>query len=147
MKAKKERELFVHSVERHLERKNRILGGYRTLSELIGDSPAALLIDWVIAEDEAHRNILCAVMKDLKGALHEQKGKGSKTDGSGLEDRILFWTDKLRHYEERFAADCLYLKSQACWEGGELFDAMFDAMFMDSQKHQKLLLAVKEMVK
>jgi hypothetical protein len=147
MNAKKERELFVRSVEQHLERESRILGQYRALSGLVENTPAAFLIDWVMAEGEAHRNILCATMKGLKEALHEQKGKGSKIDGSGVEDRILFWTEKLLRYEERFAADCLYLKSQACWEGGELFDVLFDAMFMDSKKHQKLLLAVKEMVR
>jgi len=146
MNAKKERELFVHSVERHLERKNRILGEYRALSEIVEGSPVVLLVDWVIAEGEAYQNILRAILKDLKQPRQEQEEKGSKNDGSGVEgDRILFWTEKLRLYEERFAADCLYLKSQACWEGGELLDALLDAMVMDSKKHQRLLLALEKM--
>lgn len=87
-------------------------------------------------------------MKDLKQPWQEQKEKESKTDGSGVEgDRILFWAEKLRRYEERFAADCLYLKSQACWGGGELSDALLDAMMMDSKKHQRILLAVEKMLK
>lgn len=146
MNAKKERELFIRSLERHLERENRILGQYRGLSEIVEDSPAALLVDWVMAEGNAHQNILRALLNDLKQARQQQK-RGNGSDGSGVGDRILFWTEKLQRYEERFAADCLYLKSQACWEGGELLDAVLDAMIMDSKKHQRLLLAVKEMVK
>ena len=107
-------------------------------------SPVVLLVDWVIAEGEAYQNILRAILKDLKQPRQEQKEKESKTGGSGVEDRILFWTEKLRLYEERFAADCLYLKSQACWEGGELLDAVLDAMVMDSKKHQRLLLALEK---
>ena len=108
-------------------------------------SPVVLLVDWVIAEGEAYQNILRAILKDLKQPRQEQEEKGSKNDGSGMEEgRIVFWTVKLQFYEERFAADCLYLKSQACWEGGELLDAVLDTMVMDSKKHQRLLLALEK---
>lgn len=81
MNVKKERELFLRSVERHLEREKRILGQYRALSEIEAGSSAALLVDWAIAEGEAHRNILCAIMKDLKQPQQGQEEKGSKNDG------------------------------------------------------------------
>jgi len=148
MNAKKERELFIRSIEQHLERENRILGEYRALLEIVKGGPAALLVDWVIAESGAHKSILCAILKDLKQPRQEEKEKGSKNNGSGVEaGRILFWTKKLRLYEERSAADCLYLKSQGYWGGGELLDALVDAMIMDSKKHQRILLAVEKMVK
>ena len=144
MNARKERELFVHSVERHLERKNRILGEYRALSEIVEGSPVVLLVDWVIAEGEAYQNILRAILQHLKQPRQQERKKGNGSDGSAVNDRILFWTEKLQRYEERFAADCLYLKSQTCWEGGELLDAVLDAMVMDSKKHQRLLLALEK---
>ena len=144
MNAKKERELFLRSLERHLEREKRILGQYRGLSEIVEDSPAALLVDWVMAEGNAHQNILRAILQHLKQPRQQERKKGNGPDGSAVKDRILFWTEKLKRYEERFAADCLYLKSQACWEGGELLDAVLDTMVMDSKKHQRLLLALEK---
>lgn len=147
MNAEKERELFLHSVERYLERENRILGEYCSLSELVEDTPAALLTKRVIAEGEAHRSVLCTIMTNLKRTLKEEKGTSNRADGLRMkEDRILFWTKKLRVDEERFAAGCLYLKNQASRDCGKLLDALFDVMLMDSKKRQRLLLAVKEMV-
>lgn len=44
MNAKKERELYLRSVERHLERVNRMRGEYRRLSEVVKDSPVGPLV-------------------------------------------------------------------------------------------------------
>jgi hypothetical protein len=38
------------------------------------------------------------------------------------------------------------LKSQACWQNGKIADAFLDALVMDSEKHQRLLLAVEEAI-
>lgn len=145
MNAKKERELFLRSVERHLERENKILEGYRALSELLEDLPVGLLLDWVITEEEQHQSLLCTMINAFKQTARKERGDGA--DGVGMEqDKVLRWTERLRLYEHKFAADCVYLKSQACWEGAELFDAVLDAMIMDCRKREGLLLAVEEMV-
>ena len=146
MNAKKEREVFAAALKRHVKKESRIVEEYRVLSELLEHVPAASLVDWIIAEAEAHQNLLCTVMNALRQAPQIDNGNG--TDGVGTEEeKILYWTERLRLYEQKFAADCIYLKSQACWEGGDIFDAVFDAMIMDSKKHRRLLLALEKMAK
>ncbi len=48
--------------------------------------------------------------------------------------------------EQTIVAACRALKSQACWEKGDLVDAFLDALVMDSEKHQRFLLAVEKTV-
>lgn len=146
MDAKKERALFITGLKHHTEKEAKMVKEYRALSGLVDSIPAGLLFDWVIAEEEAHQRLARNMIEALSQLPAKDIGNG--TDGPGAEqDKVLFYTDRLRLCEERFAADCLYLKSQAGWEGGELFDALLDAMVMDSKKHQKILWAVEKMVK
>jgi hypothetical protein len=48
--------------------------------------------------------------------------------------------------EQTVVAVCRSLKSQACWENGNVVDAFLDALIMDSEKHQRFLLAVEKTV-
>ena len=145
MDAKKEHELFVTGLKGHIEREAEMVKEYRALSRLVESIPVRLLLDWVSAEKEAHHKLLRNMIEALKQRPEKHSENG--TESLGVEqDKILFYTDRLRLCEERFAADCLYLRSQACWEGGELFDTLLDAVMMDSKKHQRILLAVEKML-
>jgi hypothetical protein len=48
--------------------------------------------------------------------------------------------------EQAVVAACLSLKGQACWENEDVVDAFLDALVMDSEKHQRLLLAVEKAI-
>jgi hypothetical protein len=61
-------------------------------------------------------------------------------------DAMLCWVGRLRMKEQGVVAACRSLKSQACWQNGKIADAFLDALVMDSEKHQRLLLAVEEAI-
>jgi hypothetical protein len=145
MNAKKERELFLAVLERLLDKERRMVEEYRTLAELVKSVPIALLLDWVVVEEEAHFTLLCNIITSLK-RIPSKKGNGA--DCVGLEQRnALGWVQRLRLKEQALAGDCHSLKSQACWEDRELIDALLDALVMDSEKHQRFLLTVEKVVK
>ena len=59
---------------------------------------------------------------------------------------MLCWVKRLRMKEQTVVADCRSLKSQACLENGDVVDAFLDALVMDSEKHQRFLLAVEKAI-
>ena len=146
MNAKKERKLFAAGLEGLLRKENKIVEEYRALAELIEDIPASLLLDWVIIEGVAHHTLLCTIISSLKQISSKQKGNGG--DSLRVEgDYALRWIERLRLKEQAVTADCRSLKRQACWEEGDLIDALLDALAMDSKKHQRFLLMMEKMVK
>ncbi len=146
MNAKKERELFAAGLEGLLRKENKIVEEYRGLAELIEDIPAGLLLDWVITEGVAHHTLLCTIISFLKQIPGKKTGNGADSVGI-VRDNALRWIGRLRLKEQAVTADCRSLKRQACWEEGDLIDALLDALAMDSKKHQRFLLMVEKTVK
>jgi len=145
MNAKQERKLLVVGLEGLLRKQNKIVDGYRALSEMLENIPVSLLLDWVVIEEEAHRTLLINIIHSLKQTA--QKGSGDCTNGVEMErDTMLCWVEKLKMKEHAVVADCRSLKSQAWWENGDLLDALLDALAMDSEKHQRFLLAVEKTI-
>jgi hypothetical protein len=88
---------------------------------------------------------LCNIIGFLKQAAQTRSRNGA--DGVEMErDAMLFWVARLRMKELAVVADCRSLKSQGCWETGDVVDAFLDAMVVDSEKHQRFLLAVEKTV-
>lgn len=145
MNAKKEHELLVAGLEKLLRKESKIVEEYRALAEMLESIPVSLLLDWVVIEEEAHHTILSNIIHSLKHTVR----KGSETDADGLEterETMLCWVKRLRMKEQTVVADCRSLKSQACWENGNVGDAFLDALVMDSEKHQRFLLAVEKAI-
>jgi hypothetical protein len=143
--AKKERELLAVGLERLLQNQSNMVDGYRALSEMLEGIPIGLLLDWVVIEEETHHTLLINIIHSLKQIA--QKGSGNSADGVEMErDTALCWLQRLRTKEQAVVADCRALKSQVCWENGDLVSAFLDALIMDSEKHQRFLLAVEEAV-
>ena len=143
--AKKERELLVMGLEKLLRKESKIVEEYRALAEMLESIPVSLLLDWVVIEEEAHHTILSNIIHSLKQTVR----KGSETGADGLEterETILCWVKRLRMKEQTVVADCRSLKSQAWWENGGVADAFLEALVMDSEKHQRFLLAVEKTV-
>jgi len=143
--AKKERELLVVGLERLLRKESKIGEEYRALAEMLESVPVSLLLNWVVIEEEAHHTILSNIIHSLKQTVQ----KGSEAGADGLEtgrETMLCWVKRLRMKEQTVVADCRSLKSQACWENGNVGDAFLDALIMDSEKHQRFLLAVEKAI-
>jgi hypothetical protein len=145
MNAKKERELLVLGLERLLRKESKIVEEYRALAEMLEGVPAGLLLDWVVIEEEAHHTLLINIIHSLKRMA--LKRSENVADGVEMErDTVLCWLQRLRTEERAVVAACRTLKSQACWENGDLVDAFLDALMMDSEKHQRFLSAVEKTV-
>ena len=145
MNAKKERELLVAGLERLLRKESKIGEEYRALAEMLESVPVSLLLNWVVIEEEAHHTILSNIIHSLKQTVQ----KGSETGPDGLEmerETMLCWVKRLTMKEKVVVADCRSLKSQASWENRGVIDAFLDALIMDSEKHQRFLLAVEKTV-
>ena len=145
MNAKKERELLVVGLEKLLHTESKIVEDYRALAEMLDGIPAGLLLDWVVIEEEAHHTLLINILHSLKQTA--QKGRGSGVDGMEMERAaMLCWIKRLQTKEQKVVAVCRALKSQAGWETGNAVDAFLDAVLMDSEKHQRFLLAAAKAI-
>ena len=145
MNAKKERQLFAAALGRLLQNKSKIVNDYRGLAEMLEDVPVGLLLDWVTIEEEAHHTLLIKIMQSLKQTSQKERGNGA----NGVEiqrETMLCWIERLKTKEQKVVAVCRTLKSQACWETGDVVDAFLDAVIMDSEKHQRFLLAVEKTI-
>jgi len=143
--AKKEREILVVGLERLLRKESKIVEEYHSLAEMLESVPVSLLLNWVVIEEEAHHTILSNIIHSLKQTV--QKGSETGADGVEMErDAMLFWIARLRMKELAVVADCRSLKSQACLENGDVVDAFLEAMIMDSEKHQRFLMAVEKAI-
>jgi hypothetical protein len=142
MNGKKERQLLVVGLKRLLRKKSKIVEDYRALAEMLEGIPAGLFLDWVVIEEEAHHTLLIRSLKKTT-----QKESGNCANGVEIErDTTLCWVERLKMKEQAVVADCRSLKSQACWENGDSVDALLDALVMDSEKHQRFLLAVEKAI-
>ncbi|MDP2606691.1 MAG: hypothetical protein Q8S00_29480 [Deltaproteobacteria bacterium] len=145
MNAKKERELLVAGLEKLLREESKIVEEYRALAEMLESIPVSLLLDWVVIEEEAHHTILSNIIHSLKQTVQT----GSETGVDGLEterETMLCWVKRLRLKEQTVVAACRSLKSQASRENRGVVNAFLDALVMDSEKHQRFLLAVEKTV-
>jgi rubrerythrin len=143
--AKKEHELLVVGLKNLLQKENKIGEEYRALAEMLESTSVSLLLDWVVIEEETHHTILSNIIHSLKQTV--QKGSETAADGPETErETMLCWVKRLRMKEQTVVAVCRSLKSQAWWENRGVVDAFLDALVMDSEKHQRFLLAVEKAV-
>lgn len=146
MNAKKERALFTLALEQHLGEENSMLEEYRNLSELVATIPAGLLVHWVMSEEELHNAILSAIAKALEVSPAKKTGNGRGRLGTD-RNQILLWTGRLRSKERMICTGYRHLNSQVAWDEGDLLELLLDAIIMNSERHERLLLAVEKMVR
>lgn len=141
MNGRKERGLFAESLERHVEAETKILDEYRTLAGTMEDGAISFLIDLILTEEEQHHFLLRTMAKRLRDPF--------KNELSWVVDppELLRQTQRLREHERKTIDACLQLKSQVPQENADLFTALLDVMILDSEKHERLLLAVEKLAK
>ncbi|OGQ80151.1 MAG: hypothetical protein A3F90_12670 [Deltaproteobacteria bacterium RIFCSPLOWO2_12_FULL_60_19] len=141
----REREGFAESLERHVEAEGKMLEEYRALSEKIADDPVGLLVDLILTEEEQHHFLLRTMANRLRKPLPGETLE-FHTEKPAREE-LLRYTQKLRGHERETIGIFRNLKSQLPSEKNEFFDALLDVMILDSEKHERLLLAVEKMIK
>ena len=119
MNAKKERELLVVGLERLLRKESKIVDDYRALAEMLEGIPVGLLLDWVVIEQEAHHTLLINIIHSLSRP-HRREAKTARMAWRRKERPMLCWVTRLRTKEQTVVAACHSLKSQACWETGDV---------------------------
>lgn len=144
MMDKKGREFFAANLDRHVEAEGEILDEYRTLAGGLEDGPISFLIDLILTEEEQHHFLLRTMANRIRLPFE----KGERDDLSWVVDRdeLRRHTQKLREHEQETIHACRSLKSQIPVEEGEFFDALLDALILDSEKHRRLLLAVEKLI-
>lgn len=144
MNGQKETGLFAESLERHVEAETKILDEYRTLAGTMEDGPISFLIDLILTEEEQHHFLLRTMARRLREPFTEDE-----QELSWVVDppELLRQTQRLREHERKTIDACLQLKSQVPLENADLFTALLDVMILDSEKHERLLLAVEKLAK
>ncbi|MEE9568566.1 MAG: hypothetical protein V3W37_04200 [Candidatus Binatia bacterium] len=144
MESNNEREILAVKFDRHVEEESNVLGEYRALSEKLGDGPIGFLIDLILTEEEQHHFLLSTMTKWLRESPAEEKSVGLQ--GVNREE-LLQHTEKLRKHEQESIDAYRNLKSQLSGEDRELLDSLLDGLILDSEKHDRLLLAIEKMIK
>ena len=144
MTRQNERELFAKALEWHVGEEQRILEEYRTLTSRLKGSSVSMLTDIILTDEDQHHALLQKMVKKLR------EPAGGKTRSTLEDDNfegLLHETRKLREHEKETVQVCRKLKSQMTMKEPEIFEAIFDALIYDSEKHQRLLLAVEKTIK
>ena len=144
MTRQKEKELFAKALEWHVGEEQRILEEYRTLTSRLKGSSVSMLTDIILTDEDQHHALLQKMVKKLR------EPAGGKTRSTLEDDNfegLLHETRKLREHEKETVQVCRKLKSQMNMKEPEIFEAIFDALIYDSEKHQRLLLAVEKTIK
>jgi rubrerythrin len=144
MTRQKEREQFAKALEWHVGEEQRILDEYRTFTSRLKGSSVSLLTDLILTDEDQHHALLQKMVKILR------EPAGGKTRDMLEDDNLeglLQETRKLREHEKETVQVCRNLKSQMNLQEPEPFEAILDALIFDSEKHQRLLLAVEKTIK
>lgn len=144
MDGKVGRELLAISLDLHVEVEDKILEEYRKLADKMAEGPVGMLLDLILTEEEQHHFLLRTMAKHLRQAL-EGETKRIEVE-KGVRAELLRRTQRLRGHEQETIEACRNLKSQLASEEKELFDALLDAMILDSEKHERLLAAIEKMI-
>ena len=144
MDGPKGREILAASLDRHAETEGAILVEYRALAEKIADGPVAMLVDLILTEEEQHHFLLRTMAKRLREPLRQRAGE----ELSWVVDRhdVARHAQKLRRHERETIEACRQLKSQLPAEDADFFDAVLDAIILDSEKHERLLSAIEKII-
>ncbi len=139
----KRRELCAACLDQHVETEKGILEEYRVVAGPIESGPIRFLIDYILHDEERHHGLLRMMAKHLRIRNRRRQPLPWVIDPRELVRHMR----KLQKHERETITACLDLKSQLPSNESEFFGALLDALILDSEKHERLLLAVERMVK
>lgn len=138
----KQREVCAAFLDQHVETEGGIMEEYRSLAGPIESGPIRFLIDFILHDEERHHGLLRMMAKHLRIKNRRREKLPWVIDPRELTRHMR----KLQEHERETIAACCDLKHQLPAGESEFFGALLDALILDSQKHERLLLAVERMV-
>ena len=143
MESADQREALAQQFDRHVEEEGKILQEYHTLSGKLTEGPLSVLINQIATEEEMHHFLLRTLAEWLRSPPEPMTSLAEQ----GLDhDAILNQTRALQEHEKQTIAECKELRPQFSGENQELFEALLDAITLDSQKHHLLLTTVEKII-
>jgi hypothetical protein len=139
----KQREICAARLDQHVEEENGIMEEYRSLAGPIESGPIRFLIDCILHDEERHHGLLRMMAKYLRIKNRHQQDMPWVIDRLELVRHMR----KLQDHERETIAACRELKEQLPSDESEFFGALLDAVILDSEKHERLLLAVERLAK
>jgi len=139
----KQREVCAACLDQHVETESGIMEEYRSLAGPIESGPIRFLIDFILHDEERHHGLLRMMAKYLRIKNRRKKELPWVIDRLELVRHMR----KLREHERETIAACRELKDQLPSDESEFFGALLDAVILDSEKHERLLLAVERLTK
>jgi hypothetical protein len=134
-----DREALAAELERHVTEEGEILQEYRRFSDKLTEGPLSVLVDHITTEEEMHHFLF----RTLADWLKAPPAPGASLAAQGIDrDEILRHTRALQEHEQQTVEACRDLKSRLAGDDRELFEALLDAIALDSEKHHRLLTAV-----
>jgi hypothetical protein len=139
----KQRELCAACLDQHVETESEIMEEYRALAGPIESGPIRFLIDFILHDEERHHGLLRMMAKYLR----IKNRRNDKLPWVIDRQELVRHMHKLQEHERDTIAACQDLKTQVPADESEFFGALLDAIVLDSEKHERLLLAVERMAK
>jgi hypothetical protein len=143
MSPDKQREICAACLDQHVETESAIMEEYRALAGPIESGPIRFLIDFILHDEERHHGLLRMMAKYLRIKNRRKNELPWVIDREELTRHM----EKLRDHEQETIAACRDLKSRLPADESEFFGALLDAVILDSEKHERLLLAVERLAK
>ena len=138
----KRREICAATLDQHVETESGILEEYRKLAGPIESGPARFLLDVILHDEDRHHGLLRMMAKYLRIKNRRKNALPWVVDPYELSRHMR----KLQEHERETIAACRELKSETPPEESEFFSALLDALILDSEKHERLLLAIERIV-
>jgi len=139
----KQREVCAACLDQHVETESAIMEEYRALAGPIESGPIRFLIDFILHDEERHHGLLRMMAKYLRIKNRHKNQLPWVIDREELKRHM----QKLQEHERETIAACRDLKHQLPSDESEFFGALLDARILDSEKHERLLLAVERLTK
>lgn len=138
----KQRELCAACLDQHVEAESGIMEEYRKLAGPIESGPIRFLIDLILHDEDRHHGLLRMMAKYLRIKNRRRDALPWVIDPHEFVRHMR----KLQEHERETIAACRELKSRLPADESEFFNALLDALILDSEKHERLLLAVERIV-
>jgi hypothetical protein len=143
MQSAEQRAALASELERHVAEEGAVLESYHSLSDRLEEGRLGILINHIVTDEEMHHFLFRTLAEWLRAP--EAPGGIRAATGPHREE-ILRQTRMLRSHERQTIDACRGLKSRLSGDEGELFDAILDAIGLDSEKHDRLLGAVERLL-
>jgi hypothetical protein len=138
-----ERKALADEFERHIEEEGEIVNKYHSLSDKLADGRLSVLVNHIVTEEEMHHFLLRTLADWLRTPAPRAE---TRIESDPDRDELLRVTRMLRGHERKTTEACRGLKSRLSGDEGELFDAVLDAIILDSEKHHRLLATVEKLI-